>query len=145
MEVILLHDVPRLGRKNELKQVKEGYGRNFLIRRGLAVEATAASKERAKQAELQAETETRAKHDRWQANLTKLEAITVTLKGKANEQGHLFVGIKKEDILAALAKTHHLEINPDELLLAKPLKVVGPQKIPLKSGGELKVEIISKA
>ncbi len=144
MEVILLQDVAKVGRRNELKEVKEGFARNFLFKKGLAVAATAATKEAlATRIKLNA-AEDAKNQELKQLAMKKLAGIVVTIGGKASDKGHLFEGIKKEEILSTLERDHRLILEAADLLLDKPLKAVGETKIPIQGGGELKVNVVGK-
>ena len=64
-------------------------------------------------------------------NLEALAGAKITLKGKANEKGHLFASIHKEEVLAELKRSAHLDMNPDYVILDRPLKEVGTYEIPV--------------
>ncbi len=114
IEVILREDVKSLGKAGELVRVKPGYARNFLLPQGLAFEATEGNKKRIA-------AETRARGVRNQAERTEAErfaaelgAVTLTLTGKAGEEGKLFGSITAQDIADALAaQGHHGRPAPD--------------------------------
>ena len=143
MEVILLQDVPKIGRKNDLKQVKEGFGRNFLLKRGLAIEATPQTKTEYEK-RLKLNTAENTKNQELKKLVReKLKNIVLVIKAKASEKGHLFEGIKKEIVLKTLARDHKIILDDGDLLLDKPIKLTGETKIPLHGGGELVVRIIA--
>ena len=103
IEVILREDIKTLGRAGEMVRVKPGYARNYLLPQGLAYEATEGNRKR-----IAAETRVRAAKD--QAERTEAERVagtlsglTLTLKGKAGEEGKLFGSITSQDIADALA------------------------------------------
>lgn len=135
MKVILQADVAKIGRKGEVKEVASGYAGNFLIPRGLALPATA---KRVAQAQQQAEErvmEEKVHHELLQQNVKALEGKVVTLEVKANEQGHLYEGVHKEEVLQALKEQTRIEIPAEYLVLEHPLKAVGKHNIPVNADG----------
>jgi large subunit ribosomal protein L9 len=145
MKVILLQDVAKVGRKNEIKEVADGFGRNGLILKGKAILATPEMIRKYEQrAQQQAEGQTKEQ----QALLRKLELINakgpVVLEVKANKEGHLFAGITRHDISEAIRTNCKVEIPEDIIQLEKPLKLVGVFDLSIQSGevaGQVKVEI----
>lgn len=147
MRVILLKDIAGLGRRFEVKTVKDGYGRNFLLKGGLALPKTAVNEEKARQWQKEKATAEAATEETSAALFTKLPNITLKFKVKSNEQGHLFVGLHREDIAEEFKKQIGLTFNPDWLKLEKPLKAVGEYYLPIayqKKSGELKVIVESQ-
>jgi large subunit ribosomal protein L9 len=140
MEVILREDVQTLGKAGELVRVKPGYARNFLLPRGLAYEATEGNKKRIA-------AETRARTNRQQAE--KLEAervaqtlggLTVTLAGKAGEEGRLFGSVTAQDIADALARQGHA-VDRRRLELEHPIKTLGHHTVAVRLHPEVHAEI----
>lgn len=125
MKVILLQDVRGVGRKHEVKEVSEGYAHNFLFPQRVAEVATpgkiAAAKAEKDQV-LQAEAATRAY---FMQNIDALRGAKVIIAAKANEKGHLFEGIKKDQILKAIESEYKIKLPSDALKLAAPLKTTG--------------------
>ena len=154
MKIILLKDVPKLGKQYEVKEVKSGYGRNFIIARGLG---TIATKPMLAQVELrrrELETAVAEKRAKLAKEAAGMMAATVTLAKRANELGHLFESISKEDLATALRLQTGFDIEADWINLEKPIKEVGTHTIPVAheevktsfqliveaEGGEKKVE-----
>ena len=134
MRVVLLQDVPKLGRKYELKNVADGYAVNMLIPRGLAVYGTEEAKKKADQQKLTEIAKEKIREDLLIKNIHSIEGVTIEMIGKANEKGHLFAGIHKEEIIAELKKQTRLEIYPEFLLLEKPIKEVGEHEVKVAVG-----------
>lgn len=134
MQVILLKDVAKVGRKNEVKNVADGYGRNFLVGRGLAVVATPEALAKLK-TQL---SQNKAHMDIQQTLLTKsleiLKDIKINIKAKASNEGHLFAGLKAEDIVAAVKQQAKIELEPEWLIMPKPIKITGEHTIEIKAG-----------
>ncbi len=130
MKIIFLKDVPRIGRKYEVKEVADGYGRHLVAQKVafVATNETIASIERKKSIDA---TLKKVHADLLTKSLHALNGITITIRGKANEKGHLFASIHKEEILAELKRTTHLNMNPDYVILDKSLKELGLFEIPV--------------
>lgn len=133
MKVILIKDVARLGRRNEVKEVPDGHAINFLIPRKLAVIATPDSMKR---------LNTEAKmhdaiheHSRlaFTTALEKMAAQELVYSTEANEQGVLFKGIHAGDISEFLEK-HSVSLSKDYIVLDHPIKHVGTYEVPVVMG-----------
>ncbi|MFA5830341.1 MAG: 50S ribosomal protein L9 [Candidatus Paceibacterota bacterium] len=144
MKVLFLKDVPKMGKKYDIKEVSDGYAQNFLFPKKLAEVATKGAEKRVEKFK-QAEAEMR-KVDQalLHKSLKTLAETTVTLKGKANEQGHLFAAIRKEEIAEKLREQAGIEMPAEYIDLDKPVKEIGEHKIPVIIGemkGEFKLII----
>ena len=134
MKVILQQDVKGQGKKGQLVDVSDGYARNFLLPRKLAVEATADNmnvmklQEKARQAK---EAEERAQA---QAVADQLKDITVRITAKAGTGGRLFGAVTTKEIADALKEQHHIEINKSKLVQADPIKSFGGYELKAKLG-----------
>lgn len=125
MKVVLLKDVPGLGGQGSVKDVADGYARNFLIPRGMAVAATKANLANLEQ-RLRTERERQAKQLKQAEELaTKLEGLEITLRAKAGSQGRLFGAITAPDIARELSRVAGVEIDRHRIDLEGPLKLVG--------------------
>lgn len=132
MKVILLQDVPNLGRKHEVKNVSNGYARNFLIPRKLAKLATTQSIQAAEKEKKRLEQEKHIQKDILNKNIESLNGLRITVKEKANEKGHLFAGIHREEISRILKEQNHIDIPPELIELEKPIKEIGEYKIKVR-------------
>ncbi|KAB2953864.1 50S ribosomal protein L9 [Heliorestis acidaminivorans] len=148
MKVILLEDVKKLGKKGDVLEVKEGYGRNFLISRGLAVEA---NKGNMNNLERQKANEEKRKEQELQAAKDlgqKLKGITVKIKAKSGEGGRLFGAVTNKEIAEILEKDKRIKIDKRKLELKQPIKALGLYTINVKIhpavAEELKVEVVSE-
>ncbi len=135
MKVILLQDVAKIGRKGEVKEVADGFGRNFLVGRGKAVIATPATLAQKSQETAKLKHAQEAEQGLFQAAAKILEVPTVIM-AKASPEGHLFGGIHTKEILEAIKKTHSLAIPANWLVLEKPLRAVGVFPVALVHGKE---------
>lgn len=129
MQVVLLKDVPKVGKKYDAKDVSDGYGRNFLLRNGLAELATPKSLKMAGDMRSKVVAEKKMEEVEIEAGLAKLSGAKVVLKGRANEEGHLFAGIKTEEISLSLKEQTGLLVSPDYIKLDKPIKMVGEHQV----------------
>jgi large subunit ribosomal protein L9 len=135
MKVLFLKDVPKLGKKHDVKEVADGYARNFLLPKKLAEPATKDTVERVSKMKAEAAQMKKVDEDLLMKNLKSLAETTITLLGKANEKGHLFASIHKEEILDALRKTG-LSVPAEYVELEKPIKEVGNHTIPFMMGNK---------
>ncbi len=134
MKVILLRDIPRVGRKYDVANVASGYARNFLIPREMAVFATAGTEQRYETLKHQAEEERRLRGELLAKNIEDLEGTTITISEKATEQGHLFAGLHAEEIIPAIKEQTHLDVNVEHINLKKPIKELGEYKMAVSAG-----------
>lgn len=132
MKVVLLKDVPKQGKKGDVIEVSDGYARNFLIPRKLAMEATASilndikGKQEAKEFHKQKEKEEAQKIAK------KINNISVTLKAKAGDNGKLFGSITSQAISDALKKEHNIKIDKRKINVGDGLKVTGESKVEVR-------------
>ncbi len=132
MKIILLQDVPKTGRKYDIKNVSSGYARNFLFPRGLAELATPDKIKAAEIRKKQTEQEKEVQGDILGKNISSLEGLIVEVKEKSNEKGHLFAGIHKEEISKILKEKKHIDIPAELIEIEKPIKETGKHKIKVK-------------
>lgn len=132
MKVIFLQDVPKMGKRHDVKEINNGYAMNFLLPRKLAVLATpqavAELDKRKKNIEIEREVQT----DLLQKNLEEIKDKVVIIKGKANEKGSLFKAIHKKEIMEEMKKQHHADIAEEFIVLEKPIKEAGEFEIPIE-------------
>lgn len=132
MEVILQQDVKNLGKRGEIIKVAEGYGRNFLIPRGLAIEAT---KSNLKALEHQrAVDEKRENREQGDAERTKavLDGMELLVKAKSGEGGRLFGSVTSTDLVAAIKKKTGIELDKRRLELQEPIRSVGNHELSVR-------------
>jgi large subunit ribosomal protein L9 len=140
IEVILREDVKSLGKAGEMVRVKPGYARNFLLPQGLAFEATEGNKKRIA-------AETRARGVRNDAERTEAERfaaalgdVTLTLTGKAGEEGKLFGSITTQDIAEGLAAQGH-QVDKRRIELEHPIKTLGHHTVGVRLHPEVHAEV----
>lgn len=130
MKIIFLKDVPRIGKKYEVKDVADGYGKH-LIAQKVAEIANKESTARIEKKKLIDASLKKVHTELLAKSLEELSNATITLRGKANEKGHLFASIHKDEVLTELKRTTRIEMNPDYVILDRPLKELGIFKIPV--------------
>lgn len=136
MKVILLKDVPKIGRKYDVKDVSPGHASNFLIPRGLAEIATNSSIKKISTLRAQEEAEGKIKEDLLLKNLIDIEGIHIEVSEKANDKGHLFAGLHKEEIAKLIEVQTRLAILPSYIVLDKPIKTVGDHIVEVEVQGK---------
>ena len=137
MKIILKQDVKGKGKKGQMIEAAEGYARNFLIPKGLAVEATADAVNTMKlQAKAKAKADAEARAEA-QAIAEKLKACQVKIAAKGGEGGKLFGAITGKEIAAALAEQFSLTIDGKKLVLEQPIKSFGSYEVKAKLGYEV--------
>lgn len=134
MKIILLQNVPKVGKKYEIKEVASGYAMNSLLPKRLAETATEAAIARMKLLQTKEDGERKVQEELLAKSMSGLEGISVEIFGKANEKGHLFSGIHQTEITAALKEKTRLEIPPMHIELTKPIKEVGEHLVTVKVG-----------
>lgn len=140
MEVILREDVEKLGSRGQVVKVADGFARNFLLPRRLAVPATEANRKIVEQ-ERQAALRREAKEKSAAEDLAKmLSSVTLTTTQKAGEADQLFGSVTAKDIAEMLEKQGY-SIDRKKIILEHPIKTLGEHKVTLKLHREVSIEI----
>lgn len=134
MKVLLIKDVKSLGNAGEVKEVKPGYGQNFLIKKGFAKPATPEIL-----AEHEAEIKRKAEEEaaeiaRLKEIAEKLDKIEVIITKKVGDNGHLFGAITKDEVATALKEQHGIEIDKKHITDKTAIKTIGEHDLDLKLG-----------
>lgn len=141
MKVILLADVKGTGKKQEIVNVSDGYARNFLFPKKLAVEATpgaAKEIERKQAAERQREMERRAAAEKKAASL---RGKVITVVAKCGAQGRLYGSVTGQEIADALRAQHGVEVDKRKIDLAEPIRAVGETEVVVKLYPEISAKM----
>lgn len=137
MKVIFNADVKGQGKKGELKEVSDGYARNYLLPRKLATEATADNinalrlKEKAHQAQIAKEKAQALETSK------KLSGVQVLIRAKAGNGGKLFGAVTSQEISDALKAQHGIEIEKNKIVQSEPIKTFGGYTLKAKLGYEI--------
>jgi large subunit ribosomal protein L9 len=124
MEVILKEDVINLGNRGEVVKVADGYGRNFLLPRKLAMQATDANKAVVEQMKSASARRSATEKAQAQELVARLEPVVISFTRKSGENGHLFGSVTSADIAASLAE-QGFEVDRRKIQLGEPLKSIG--------------------
>jgi large subunit ribosomal protein L9 len=131
MEVILKEDVPKLGHRGEVVKVAEGYGRNYLLPRKLAIEATQGNKAVIEQMKQSAVRRSAVEKADAEALGRQLDAVTLVFERKAGEKDHLFGSVTSSDVADGLEKKG-FNIDRRKIQLSEPLKSLGDFEVAIK-------------
>ena len=137
MKVILQQDVRGQGKKGQLVDVSDGYARNFLLPKKLAVIATAENLNTMKQQVKARKAQQAAEKAEAEALSKKLEGLMVKIPAKAGEGGRLFGAVTAKEISEALSAQFGLNIAKTKLVLDEPIKACGGYQIKAKLGYEI--------
>ena len=145
MKVILQQDVKGKGKKGQLVEVSEGYGRNYLLPRKLAILATADNMNQMKQAEEARKHREAVERAEAEANAQTFEEIMVHMTAKGGTSGRIFGSVTSKEIAAQLKKEHGIEINKQKIVLDEAIKTFGTFELKVKLYpevvGKLKVQV----
>jgi large subunit ribosomal protein L9 len=125
MRIVLRDDVDNLGKKGDLVDVADGYARNYLVPRGLALKASAGSQKQADAMKRNREARERRDREAAQALAAQFEGRTISIKARAGGEGRLFGSVTAADIADAVQKQTGAEIDRRKLTLDEPLKELG--------------------
>ena len=143
MKVILKEDVKGSGKKGDLVNVADGYAKNFLIRRGLAIEASTQAINEKKTREAAAAHHAQVALEEAQAVAARLSGKTVKVSARAGENGKLFGKVTSKEIAAAVEKEFSLEVNKKKISLEAEIRAFGtyPFEIKLHPGVTAKLYV----
>src|SRR5216684_1445715 len=132
MKVILLQDVEGLGKAGDLKDVANGYARNFLLPRRLAAGATPAliANHQQRIAAEQRRLEKQVEVNRQQAE--RLSQVTLTFKARVGRQGRLYGSITSQDIAAGLYETEGITLDRRAIVMPDPIRTLGTFEVPIR-------------
>ena len=132
MKVILLEDVKALGKKGQVVDVSHGYGKNFILKKKLGVEANGANMNDLKLQKAQNEKLAKEQLEAAKALAARLEEMSVTLSIKAGEGGRAFGSVSSKEIAAAYKEQNDVEIDKKKIQLPEALKTFGTHEVPVK-------------
>lgn len=145
MQVILTQDVKGQGKKGDVVKVSDGYARNFLIAKGLGIEATKSNMNDLKGKKESAEYKIKTDTEEAKKLAETLKNITVTLSAKAGDNGKLFGSITSKDVADALTTQHHIKLDKKKFHLPEGIKTLGTTEVTVKLytgiSGTLKVNV----
>ncbi len=134
MKVILLSDVTKVGKKYDIVDVAPGYARNFLLAKGLGEAVTKVNGKRVAELAKKREVEKKKQEEHLDKSLAKIKDVVVTLKKVANEEGHLYAGVTRDELALALSAIVGVAYSADHIVLEKPIKDIGAFTITVMVG-----------
>jgi len=137
MKLILTADVPNLGAPGDTVEVKDGYGRNFLVPQGLAILATRGAEKQV--ANIRRARDARTVRDLAHANEIKqaLQGLSVTLAARAGSEGKLFGSVTSADVAAAIAKAGGPKLDKRSIVMKSAIKSTGSHSVQVKIHGDV--------
>ncbi len=141
MKVIFVKDLPGKGKKEEIKEVRTGYARNYLIPQGIAVEATGQNIRLLKDHEQMLEAKKKKVLSQAKEIRNALRDASITIDAKAGQDDKLFGAVTSEDIAEAIHKQKNVEIDKHQILIEQPIKKLGIYKIPIRFSEEVSGEV----
>lgn len=144
MKVILLEDVKSLGKRGDMVNVADGYARNYLFPRNLAIEATEGSIKQLEQEKATMEKKKQKEIETAKKIAEKLSNMTVTIKVKSGENGKLFGSVTSKDVADALKTQCKINIDKRKIELDEPIKSLGNYAVEVKLAPEVQTKLTVK-
>lgn len=148
MKVILKDNIKGVGKKDEIINAADGYARNFLLPKGLAVEANNANIAKLKAKQDSRKFQKDQEKDEAQKIADKLSKILVKIKVKAGENGKIFGGVSSKEIASELEKQYSIKVDKKKIDLKETIKTIGVRTVEIRlfEGviGKVKIDVISK-
>lgn len=140
MEVILKRDLPGVGKAGEIVTVADGYARNYLIPRGMAIPATEGNIRALESQRRLMESKRRKREERARQLAERLKNVSCTVKARAGEGDKLFGSVTASEIAEAL-KAQGIEVDRKDVLLEEPIKELGVFTVPVRLHKDLTVDV----
>ena len=137
MKVIFLQDVKGQGKKGDMKEVSDGYARNYLLPRNLAAQATADNLNALKIKEKAAAAKAAKEKALAEENAKKLEEVQVIIRARSGGSGKLFGAVTSAEIASALKEQFGIDIEKNKIVQAEPIKTYGSYTVKAKLGYEV--------
>ena len=148
MEIILLKDVEKVGRKGDVLRVRDGFGRNFLLPQGLALRSTKANQQFIEEQKVRVSKRRAAEKTKAEGQAEKLKELKLAIQASAGEQDKLFGSITVEDIREALAKKGYA-FDKKHIHLKEPIRALGSHPVSVEVYPQVRatvtVEVVKKA
>ncbi len=141
MKVVLRDDVENIGRKGDLIEVTDGFARNFLVPRGLAMKATKGVVQQAEAMRRNREARDARDREAAQALADQLTGKRIELRARAGEGGRLFGSVTSADVADAVRAQTGVEVDRRKTQLAEPLKELGVVEVPVKLHADVEVTL----
>ena len=141
MRVVLRSDVSNVGKKGDIVDVSAGFGRNYLLRRGLAFQATAGATAQATSMRRARDLNDAKERSAGEEVARVLVPKVITIPAKAGAEGRLFGSVTTADVVDAVASQTGIELDRRKLHLAEPLKTLGTHEVPARLHPEVEFAI----
>ncbi len=141
MKVVLRSDVESLGKKGDLLDVSDGYARNFLVPRGLAIRATKGAVKQAAAMRRSREVREAREREAAQAVADQLAGRRVEITARAGEGGKLFGSVTAADVVEAVLAQTGVELDRRKAQLAEPIKALGPHEVAVRLHPDVEVTV----
>ncbi|MGI5902397.1 MAG: 50S ribosomal protein L9 [Desulfitobacteriia bacterium] len=142
MKVILIEDVKNLGTRGDVCKVQAGYARNFLIPRGLAVEATKRNMQDLAQKQKQEELQRQKEKEAALEIAEKIKSLKVVIKVKTGEKGRLFGSVTNKEIAEVLDKEYQVKLDRRKIEIKEPIKALGEYEVMVRLHPEVTAMVI---
>ncbi len=134
MKIILLHDVPKIGKRGEIKEVSDGYAHNFLLRKGLAEIATAQVQTQIAKSLKEKSAKKENLKSKYEKLKVDLEKRTFTIAVKVGEQGQIFAGVHEKDVIEAINQKLKVKLEKHQIGFHSVIKTLGTHQVKIKLG-----------
>lgn len=141
MEIILRDNIENLGKAGEIVDVKDGYARNFLIPKGLAVIATRSSKKVIEEEDQQRKIRARKIKRNLEGTAEKMKGISCTITVQASDEDRLYGSVGASDIAEAINKHSDIKIESKQIILEEPIKILGVYTVTVRLHKEVEVPV----
>ncbi len=142
MELILRADVAGLGHRGDVVDVADGYGRNFLLPKGLAMKVTAGARDQAASMAKARAVQDAAEREAAEGVATQLAGRTITIPMRAGDEGKLFGSVTAADVADAVAVQASIEIDRQDLVLEENIKELGTHEVVVRPHPEVQIPLI---
>ena len=140
MKIILMDDVPTLGRRGEVRDVSDGYARNFLLPQKLALHATPANMKNLAQIKARQDSQAAKLRSDAQGQAQAIEALHFAQRRQASDEGRLFGSVGRADLSAFLAQ-HGIEVERRRIGLDEPIKSLGEFTVPVRLHADVTAQL----
>ena len=142
MELILRSDVDGLGHRGDIVEVADGYGRNFLLPKGLAMKVTAGARQQAESMAKSRAVQDAAEREAAEGVATQLAGRTITIEMRAGDEGKLFGSVTAADVVEAVAAQASIEIDRHDVDLDENIKEVGTHEVVVRPHPEVQIPLL---
>lgn len=142
MELILRSDVDGLGHRGDIVDVADGYGRNFLLPKGLAMKVTAGARQQAESMAKARAVQDAAEREAAEGVATQLAGRTITIAMRAGDEGKLFGSVTAADVAEAVAAQASIEIDRHDVDLEENIKEVGTHEVVVRPHPEVQIPLL---